>query len=52
MQHTEKMKQGKHMDKICREDVEQFTVKQPVYIVAAVRYNVAANSELKKTAMA
>ena len=37
MQHTERMKKGKHMVKICLLNVEQFTAKEPVYVVTAVR---------------
>ena len=38
------------MNKICRGKLEH--VRQPVCIVAAVRYIIAGNSELNATAMA
>ena len=51
VQHTEEMKQGEHMDKICRGNLEHCTVKYPVNIVATVRYSIAGNFKLNKTPM-
>jgi hypothetical protein len=51
-QHTEIMKKGKHMDKNLSGDLESFITEQPVYRVATVRYSIAGNCELNKTALA
>jgi len=51
-QHTEIIKQGKHMDKNLSGDLERFITDQPVYRAATVHYSIAGNCELNKKAFA